>query len=54
MSCGALGWQFQVSPPTIQRIIEKALVQITKLEREDLHFVGASRTDTGVHAWGQV
>ncbi|XVE65456.1 hypothetical protein DITRI_Ditri08aG0001200 [Diplodiscus trichospermus] len=48
------GWQFQVSPPTIQCIIEKALVQITKLEREDLHFVGASRTDTGVHAWGQV
>ncbi|XVF66028.1 hypothetical protein PTKIN_Ptkin10aG0001500 [Pterospermum kingtungense] len=48
------GWQFQVSPPTIQCIIEKALVQITKLEREDLHFVGASRTDGGVHAWGQV
>ncbi|KAL4271795.1 hypothetical protein GQ457_13G023180 [Hibiscus cannabinus] len=48
------GWQFQVSPPTIQCIVEKALVQITKLEREHLHFVGASRTDTGVHAWGQV
>ncbi|GMJ12336.1 hypothetical protein like AT3G06950 [Hibiscus trionum] len=48
------GWQFQVSPPTIQCILEKALVQITKLEREHLLFVGASRTDTGVHAWGQV
>ncbi|KAE8730986.1 tRNA pseudouridine synthase-like 1-like isoform X2 [Hibiscus syriacus] len=48
------GWQFQVSPPTIQCIVEKALVQITKLERDHLHFVGASRTDTGVHAWGQV
>ncbi|TYG78691.1 hypothetical protein ES288_D02G080400v1 [Gossypium darwinii] len=48
------GWQFQVSPPTIQCIVEKALIQITKLERECLHFVGASRTDTGVHAWGQV
>ncbi|KAK6254288.1 hypothetical protein SCA6_015593 [Theobroma cacao] len=48
------GWQFQVSPPTVQCMVEKALVQITKLEREDLHFVGASRTDTGVHAWGQV
>ncbi|PPS12453.1 hypothetical protein GOBAR_AA08186 [Gossypium barbadense] len=47
-------WQFQVSPPTIQCIVEKALIQITKLERECLHFVGASRTDTGVHAWGQV
>ncbi|KAH1096647.1 hypothetical protein J1N35_013568 [Gossypium stocksii] len=48
------GWQFQVSPPTIQCVVEKALIQITKLERECLHFVGASRTDTGVHAWGQV
>ncbi|KAE8685795.1 tRNA pseudouridine synthase-like 1-like isoform X2 [Hibiscus syriacus] len=36
------------------KVSEKALVRITKLEREHLHFVGASRTDTGVHAWGQV
>ncbi|KAL5785745.1 hypothetical protein ACOSQ2_008137 [Xanthoceras sorbifolium] len=48
------GWQFQTSPPTIQCIVEKALIRATKLERKDLHFVGASRTDTGVHAWGQV
>ncbi|KDP28014.1 hypothetical protein JCGZ_19094 [Jatropha curcas] len=48
------GWQFQQSPPTIQCIVEKALVRATKLERKDLHLVGASRTDTGVHAWGQV
>ncbi|KAK2645996.1 hypothetical protein Ddye_021191 [Dipteronia dyeriana] len=48
------GWQFQTSPPTIQCIVEKALIRGTKLERKDLHLVGASRTDTGVHAWGQV
>ncbi|KAJ4721884.1 tRNA pseudouridine synthase [Melia azedarach] len=48
------GWQFQTSPPTIQCIVEKALIRVTKLEREDLCLVGASRTDTGVHAWGQV
>lgn len=48
------GWQYQQSPPTIQCIIEKALTRITKVEREDLHLVGAGRTDAGVHAWGQV
>ena len=48
------GWQFQQTPPTIQCILEKALTQATKLERKDLHLVGASRTDGGVHAWGQV
>lgn len=48
------GWQYQESPPTIQCLIEKALMQITKLDRKDLCLVGASRTDAGVHAWGQV
>lgn len=48
------GWQYQQSPPTIQCIMEKALTRITKVEREDLLLVGASRTDAGVHAWGQV
>ncbi|CAK9170133.1 unnamed protein product [Ilex paraguariensis] len=48
------GWQYQVSPPTIQCIVEEALTRVTKLERKDLHLVGASRTDAGVHAWGQV
>ncbi|XP_059637365.1 uncharacterized protein LOC132279330 isoform X2 [Cornus florida] len=48
------GWQYQQSPPTIQCIVEKALTRITKLERKDLVLVGASRTDTGVHAQGQV
>ncbi|XP_039136600.1 tRNA pseudouridine synthase A 1 isoform X1 [Dioscorea cayenensis subsp. rotundata] len=48
------GWQYQESPPTIQCIIERALTCITKLERKELSLVGASRTDSGVHAWGQV
>ncbi|GKV10452.1 hypothetical protein SLEP1_g21814 [Rubroshorea leprosula] len=48
------GWQFQLSPPTIQCLVENALIRITKLGREDLCFVGAGRTDAGVHAWGQV
>lgn len=48
------GWQYQPSTPTIQCILEQALTQVTKLERKDLCLVGASRTDTGVHALGQV
>lgn len=48
------GWQYQESIPTVQYFIEKSLIQITKLERKDLSLVGAGRTDTGVHAWGQV
>ncbi|XP_024922557.1 uncharacterized protein LOC107433367 isoform X3 [Ziziphus jujuba] len=48
------GWQYQQSPPTIQCILEKALIHVTKLERKDLSLVGASRTDAGVHALGQV
>lgn len=35
-------------------MLEKALTQITKLQRKELHLVGAGRTDAGVHAWGQV
>lgn len=52
--CLLLGWQYQQSTPTVQCIVEEALIQATKLKREDLSLVGASRTDAGVHAWGQV
>ncbi|KAG6516631.1 tRNA pseudouridine synthase A 1-like isoform X1 [Zingiber officinale] len=48
------GWQYQQSPPTIQCLIEDALTRATKLCRKELCLVGASRTDAGVHAWGQV
>lgn len=49
-----LGWQYQSSTPTLQCTLEQALTQVTKLHRQDLCLVGASRTDTGVHALGQV
>ncbi|KFK38083.1 hypothetical protein AALP_AA3G067300 [Arabis alpina] len=48
------GWQYQESPPTVQSLLEKALIHITKLGRKELLLVGAGRTDAGVHAWGQV
>lgn len=48
------GWQYQERPATVQYMVENALLKITKLGRKDLHLVGASRTDAGVHAWGQV
>jgi tRNA pseudouridine38-40 synthase len=45
------GFQYQDNDPTIQDEIEKA---IKKLSGEDLRIMGASRTDSGVHAKGQV
>nr|XP_043613137.1 tRNA pseudouridine synthase A 1 isoform X2 [Erigeron canadensis] len=48
------GWQYQPAPPTLQCILEQALTRVTKVEREELCLVGASRTDKGVHALGQV
>ena len=45
------GFQLQASPPTIQGELEKALWQLTG---EKIRVMGASRTDTGVHAKGQV
>jgi tRNA pseudouridine38-40 synthase len=45
------GWQFQPGLPTIQGALDAAARKITQ-ERIVVH--GASRTDTGVHALGQV
>lgn len=46
------GWQKQVNQiPTVQLCIEKAL---THLFNTPISIFGASRTDTGVHALGQV
>lgn len=41
------GWQVQDHDPTVQETIDKAL---STLLREEIHVVGAGRTDTGVHA----
>ena len=45
------GFQFQIGVPTIQGDIERALAKLTG---ERIRIVGAGRTDTGVHAKGQV
>ncbi|SMX33834.1 tRNA pseudouridine(38-40) synthase TruA [Octadecabacter ascidiaceicola] len=45
------GWQRQTSLPTVQGAIEDALA---KLEPREHAIVAAGRTDTGVHATGQV
>jgi tRNA pseudouridine38-40 synthase len=45
------GWQWQPGLPTIQGALNDAARKITQ-EKVMIH--GASRTDTGVHALGQV
>ena len=45
------GFQSQSNVPTIQQEIEKAISRFTG---EDLRIKGAGRTDSGVHAQGQV
>ena len=46
------GWQIQSNKHTIQGEIEKALLPLNSDGR--VQIVGAGRTDTGVHAFGQV
>ena len=46
-----VGWQYQTNGRSVQEIVEKALSQIL---REEIKVVGAGRTDSGVHAKGQV
>ena len=46
------GWQTQPSRRTVQETIEKAIAEITREERLHVHCSG--RTDSGVHAVGQV
>lgn len=45
------GWQVQPNGITIEEVLNKAL---TKLTGEDILVIGASRTDSGVHAMGNV
>ena len=46
-----LGFQLQAQGPTVQEEIERALAAITQKETR---IIAAGRTDTGVHAQGQV
>ncbi|RCK76575.1 MAG: tRNA pseudouridine synthase A [Ignavibacteriae bacterium] len=46
-----VGWQFQPNGKNIQNEIEKCLKQILQ---EEITLIGAGRTDSGVHARGQV
>lgn len=45
------GWQIQINGITVEEVINKAL---TDLLGEDVSVIGASRTDSGVHAYGNV
>jgi tRNA pseudouridine38-40 synthase len=45
------GWQIQPNKPTIASAIEDAAKSVFK---KDIKIIGASRTDAGVHALGQV
>jgi len=46
-----LGWQVQPRGLTVQGVIEEKLSLFT---RETIHLIGAGRTDSGTHAYGQV
>ena len=50
---GALyaGWQMQENAVSVQEVIKKSIEQII---REEVNLIGAGRTDSGVHALGQV
>ena len=45
------GWQLQPGKDTVQKRLEDAL---SKLCGEEIHVVASGRTDSGVHAFGQV
>lgn len=45
------GWQSQLNADAVQDVVKKA---VKKLTGEDCNLIGASRTDSGVHALGQV
>ena len=46
-----VGWQKQDNGPSVEEAVNKALKELTG---EDIAVIGASRTDSGVHALGNV
>ena len=48
---GFVGWQYQDNGTSVQQVVEEAL---SKVANHPLRVVCAGRTDTGVHALGQV
>lgn len=49
--CAYAGWQRQENALAVQQVVEEKL---SKLTGEKIAIIGASRTDAGVHALGQV
>lgn len=45
------GWQIQPEAVTVESVLNEAL---SRLLREEIKVIGASRTDAGVHAYGNV
>ena len=48
---GYCGWQVQPNGITVEEVLNAALSQLTG---EEIKVIGASRTDAGVHAEGNV
>lgn len=46
------GWQSQISEKSVQETLKQAIVRL--LGDENIDVVGSGRTDSGVHAYGQV
>ena len=45
------GWQLQSNGISIEEVLNRCLTQLLK---EPVQVIGASRTDAGVHAWGNI
>ena len=48
------GWQYQPTQPTVQGEIEAAFEKILHKNKQKISLIGSGRTDSGVHALGQV
>ena len=45
------GWQIQINGITVEEVLNRTL---SELLEEEIFVIGASRTDSGVHAMGNV